>query len=143
LELYTLTAANKDKGILVTEWENQKLNPELFEFRKLVENQRNLDRLPANIKGNFGENSSQLKFYLKPFDNNPQKTKVEIVKKLLTYNPVNGILRDTASDQLEENSILESISWVLKSHILKTCNGHENFYLPEEECPIEKNLGDE
>jgi hypothetical protein len=143
LEVYTLTAANKEKGILVTEWENQKSNPDLFGYSKIIENHKSLDRLPATIRGNFGENSSRLKVYLTPVDNDPQKTKVEIEKKLLTYNPINGTLRNTASDQLEEAAIFENISWVLKSHVLKTCNGRESFYLPNEECPIEKKVGDE
>lgn len=151
LEFYTLTIANFEHGQIWTDWENQKSNPEIFAFRNFKEKNNSpdrlpasiLNRLPADIKGRFGENNSRLKVFLTPFENDSQKTKIEIQKDLLTYNTLNGLFRTTASDQLEENAIFENISWVLKSHVLKTCNGRENLYLPEEECPQKKEEGHE
>lgn len=150
-EFYTITVANNERGILWTDWESQKSNPEIFAFRNYKENNSSPDRLPASIikrlpaeiQGRFGENNSRLKVFLTSFENDSQKTKIEIQKDLLTYNTLNGLFRTTASDQLEENAIFENISWVLKSHVLKTCNGRENLYLPEEECPQKKEEGHE
>jgi hypothetical protein len=150
-EFYTIAVANNERGILLTDWENQKSNPEIFAFISFKEKNNSPDRLPASIlnrlpsdiKGRFGENNSRLKVFLTPLEKDPQKTKIEIQKELLTYNTLNGLFRTTASDQLEENAIFENISWVLKSHVLKTCNGRENLYLPEEECPQKKEEGHE
>lgn len=150
-EFYTLTVANYKHGQIWTYWENQKSNSEIFSFRNFKEKTNNLDRLPAsilnrlpaNIRGSFGENNSRLKVFLTPLENDSQKTKIEIQKDLLTYNTLNGLFSPKASDQLEENAIFENIDWVLKSHVLKTCNGRENLYLPEEECPQKKEEGHE
>ncbi len=141
MDIYSLTDANRDHGLLQTEWSVQKSNPDVFVFRKLNDGNDGSqwsERGPASTTGGWGENRSRLKLKMSPEKSDSTKTRVEVQKELLSYNRLNGKFEATSSDHSEELALLDNISWVLKTHVAKTCNGYQILLSPKDECPIEK-----
>lgn len=103
LENYTITVANKDAGLLQTDWENQRFNPDLFDHPEIVPQ---LEEVRSRLKLKLSK--------AKTNDTGKRAIRVQINKELEVFKNFYSDWERNPTDGYEEQVVLYRIYQNLK-----------------------------
>jgi hypothetical protein len=103
LENYTITSANKDAGILQTDWENQRFNPDLYENPEI---QPQLEEVRSRLKIKLSKARTN--------DTGKRAVRVQINKEFEVFKNFYSDWERSPTDGLEEQVVLYRIHQNLK-----------------------------
>lgn len=144
IDVYSITVANRERGILQTDWVEQKSLPEAF----LALADRHHQRLPASITttpaaaGQWAQDKSRLVFQVSvlPDAAGKKQSQLSIRKELMSYNKLNGRYEARISDDQEERAILKNVAWLTSNFVETECGEGLQFLAPGEKCPVREEV---